>query len=193
METIEQLGSRLHFYRKQKGMTLAFLGQKAGVSAPFLSQVERGEKVPSLSVLIKITGALGIKISHLILDQQFSESIMVTRSSERQPLSRDLKQAGHNYFTFAQKSTSSGPEFFIIKPAFDIPEGLYHDHPNEEFVFVLQGPIELKTKIANYILYTGDAAYINSSIPHIHRSVAPHQGEALITIIHTRDESKTNE
>lgn len=193
MDKLKELGARLHFYRKKLNVTLKDLGQKAGVSAAFLSQVEKKGKVPSLDTLLRITGALGIKISHLFIDQKSPEGIMVTRSTERQEFLRHGQDDGHSYFVFAQKWTQSGTEFFIMSPACDVPDGTYREHPDEEFVFVLHGPIELRTVSDNYVLNTGDAVYINASVPHIHRSIGPHQGQALIAIIHAGERFKADD
>lgn len=63
----EKLGERLRHLRKQKGLTLNELSELAGVSQPFLSGLENGDKQPRLQTLEGIAIALDAPI-HLLLD-----------------------------------------------------------------------------------------------------------------------------
>lgn len=63
------LGERLRQLRKDKGMTLQQLAAEAGVSQPFLSGLENGDKQPRLQTLESISIALDAPI-HLLLDPE---------------------------------------------------------------------------------------------------------------------------
>ena len=52
--------------REHQGITLRELSQRAGTSASYLSEIERGHKTGSASALSRIAGALGTTIDLLI-------------------------------------------------------------------------------------------------------------------------------
>lgn len=61
----KQLGRRIYLFRKQNGLTQAALAEKARISNEFMSGIERGAKLPSLSTLEKIGGALRVNLKDL--------------------------------------------------------------------------------------------------------------------------------
>ena len=66
--------TRVGVLRRERGLTQKELGRKSGLSRSFLSQVENGSRVPSLSSLTRISAALGvIPIDVLVDEQEISE------------------------------------------------------------------------------------------------------------------------
>lgn len=62
----ELFGRRLRELRQKRGMTQEALAQAAGTAAPYVSDMERGLKVPSLTTILRIALALDCKASALI-------------------------------------------------------------------------------------------------------------------------------
>src|ERR1700757_3330951 len=60
------IASAVRARRRRLGLTLQELADKSGLSAPFLSQVERGQTTPSITSLIAIAQALGVDIHYFI-------------------------------------------------------------------------------------------------------------------------------
>jgi transcriptional regulator with XRE-family HTH domain len=58
----ENLGRRLRQLRQDRDLKLLVLAKRSGVSVPYLSDIERGAKLPSLDVLARIAKALDIKV-----------------------------------------------------------------------------------------------------------------------------------
>jgi DNA-binding XRE family transcriptional regulator len=56
----------LAFGRKRSGRTQVALAREAGISQPFLAELESGAKSPSLDVLVKLARALGVRIDDLV-------------------------------------------------------------------------------------------------------------------------------
>jgi transcriptional regulator with XRE-family HTH domain len=61
----KQLGRRIHLFRRQNGLTQAALAEKVKISNEFMSGIERGARLPSLSTLEKLAGALRINLKDL--------------------------------------------------------------------------------------------------------------------------------
>ena len=60
------VGLRIRALREAMGLSLRDLAQRSGVSAPMLSQVERGETSPTLQVAARIAGGLELRLSQLL-------------------------------------------------------------------------------------------------------------------------------
>ncbi|MBB1025621.1 helix-turn-helix transcriptional regulator, partial [Dietzia sp. DQ12-76] len=63
---LTRLGSRIRHHRQQLGLTLVEVAGHAGISQPFLSQIERGKAAPSMSTLEGLAHALGTTQAHLL-------------------------------------------------------------------------------------------------------------------------------
>ena len=63
------LGQRIRESRIEKGYTQQALANKAGIGLMYLGEIERGIKMPSLSVFIKIVDALDISADYVLRDE----------------------------------------------------------------------------------------------------------------------------
>src|SRR5881398_3453778 len=90
---IPPVGRRVHALRAAEGLSLRDLADRSGVSAPMLSQVERGETSPTLAVASRIAYGLELRLSQLLrLDEE--GSVIVVRRAERR---RGGGAAGHEF------------------------------------------------------------------------------------------------
>src|SRR5947209_2216929 len=91
---VDVLGPRIRALRDGLGLSLRELAQRSGVSAPMLSQVERGETSPTLQVANRIAEGLELRLSQLLrLDE--AGAVSVVRRSERRKGPSDAH--GHSY------------------------------------------------------------------------------------------------
>src|SRR4051794_41540250 len=97
MTTLEQpppIGPRIRALRDAMGLSLRDLADRCGVSAPMLSQVERGETSPTLAVASRIAAGLELSLSQLLrLDE--AEGVTVVRRDQRRP--GGAPSRGHSY------------------------------------------------------------------------------------------------
>src|SRR5438105_7852210 len=90
----ESLGARVHALREAMDLSLRDVAERSGVSAPMLSQVERGETSPTLQVASRIAGGLELRLSQLLrLDED--GAVTVVRRAERRKGPGRVK--GHSY------------------------------------------------------------------------------------------------
>src|SRR6195952_2762758 len=91
--TIAAVGPRVKALREAMDLSLRDLAERSGVSAPMLSQVERGETSPTLAVAGRIAAGLDLRLSQLLrLDEESSVSIV--RRGERR---RGSGATGHDF------------------------------------------------------------------------------------------------
>src|ERR671932_2168189 len=89
---VAAVGPRVRALREAMDLSLRDLAERSGVSAPMLSQVERGETSPTLAVAERIADGLELRLSQLLrLDEQ--GAVSVVRTAER----RRGGSRGHRY------------------------------------------------------------------------------------------------
>ena len=82
METQIHIGPRVRALREAMDLSLRDLAERSGVSAPMLSQVERGETSPTLQIASRIAAGLELRLSQLLrLDE--SGTVTIVRRGER--------------------------------------------------------------------------------------------------------------
>src|SRR5438034_11226077 len=80
--TVAAVGPRVKALREAMDLSLRDLAERSGVSAPMLSQVERGETSPTLQVASRIAAGLELRLSQLLrLDE--SGTVTIVRAGER--------------------------------------------------------------------------------------------------------------
>lgn len=152
--------------RKELGFSLRDLASRSGLSASFLSQLERGVVEPSLSSLKRIAKALRMSVSDLIGEGSRPDRAVdvVVRHDSRRRI--DLPDTPATY-----ELVSSGEKRMLevsivsVEPV-DTASIVPRTHPGEEFVFVLDGRLRLVYGGEEIELSPGDAASIEGWTPH---------------------------
>ncbi|HWM64849.1 MAG TPA: XRE family transcriptional regulator [Solirubrobacterales bacterium] len=159
-------GPRVRALRDAMGLSLRDLAERSGVSAPMLSQVERGETSPTLAVAAKIAAGLDLTLSQLLrLDE--GEHVVVSRVGERRRSSRGGHQfeeltpplpgqrADVSLHTLKAGATTGGPG--------DPP---MHEPGSRETAVVLTGALALIVDGTRHELHAGDSVTFDADLPH---------------------------
>ena len=160
------IGERIRTLRESLDLSLRDLAERSGVSAPMLSQVERGETSPTLAVAEKIAGGLELSLSQLLrLDED--RHVVVVRGGDR----RRRKRRGHaveeltpplpgqradvSEHTLAPGAATGGSD--------DPP---MHEPGSRETAVVLSGEVDLFIDGARHQLREGDSVTFDADLPH---------------------------
>ena len=87
-------GAKFKKFRKEKGMSIAMLAEKAGVSPGMISQIERNTTVPSIYVFWKLCNALGEKVSVFFEEEEERDKVTLVRAGEH----RMVSGSGNQYY-----------------------------------------------------------------------------------------------
>lgn len=156
--------------RQEKQMTLQQVAEKTGFSAALISQIENHLISPPLGTLSRIARALDVEMGYFFGAAGEAEFTIV-RSSERRPVSRVASKQGVKYgysyesLAFEQKNRHMEPFLVTLEPATTRDRNAY-SHEGEEFIFVLDGKMEVELGEHCDVLEPGDSIYFNSRIPH---------------------------
>lgn len=171
------LGNKIRNLRKVRALTLKEVSSLTGLSKPLLSQIENNIAAPPIATLIKISTALGVKISHFFQDPDLNDRIVVVKKEDRYSVKKlfhhkDESKVGYRWEALAYPMVGKQMEPFIveIEPRSE-SELLYNDHTGEEFHFVMEGRVEFRTADQTHVLEEGDSLYFDSSIPHALRGI----------------------
>ena len=74
-------GERIRMYRERLDMSIYDLSQKSGISEDVINSIEKGEVLPALGVLTKLSRALGQRLG-TFMDDQFKPDPIITRAGE---------------------------------------------------------------------------------------------------------------
>lgn len=167
-----RIGEKIRGQRQQRRLTLQELSELTGLSKPLLSQIENEQVVPPLATLLKIARGLKVDIHFFFEDEGNRQKLVLTRGEELRPdLQRQATNAEsrpYTYHSLAQGMRQKHMEPFLVEvenTCWDDKLFFRHDG-EEEFLYVLEGEIDLHYGSDVYRLQQGDSVYYDSSQPH---------------------------
>jgi transcriptional regulator with XRE-family HTH domain len=161
----EQIGARLHELRRQRQLTLQMLAERSGVSRAMLSKIERGEKMPTVVLALRIAQALGLTMSQLL---GVVEQRAVVLLPKRQQLIYRDPESGVERQLLSPPFEGQHLEFlrYILPQGAVIGEVPAHPRGVEKYVLVEQGQLCVSVAGQEYQLDAGDMLYFEADIPH---------------------------
>jgi XRE family transcriptional regulator, regulator of sulfur utilization len=160
------VGARVRALRDSMGLSLRDLAERSGVSAPMLSQVERGETSPTLAIAGRIATGLDLTLSQLLrLDE--GEHVRVVRTGE----GRARERGGHRVeeLTPPLPGQRADVSRHVLAPgaatggAGDPP---IHEAGARETALALAGSLTLLIDGDEHELGAGDAVTFDADLPH---------------------------
>jgi XRE family transcriptional regulator, regulator of sulfur utilization len=165
---IPSLGARVRALREAEGLSLRDLAERSGVSAPMLSQVERGETSPTVAVAERIASGLELRLSQLLrLDE--GGSVAIVRSGERRK--GPASGRGHRYELLTPPLPGLRAEVSRHEIAAGARTGGAGDPPmhepgSRETAVVERGQVVLVCDGERHELAEGDCVTFDADLPH---------------------------
>ena len=160
------VGRRIRALREAMGYSLRDLAERSGVSAPMLSQVERGETSPTLALAAKIAAGLELTLSQLLrLDE--GQHVAVSRASGR----RRNERGGHliEELTPPMPGQRADVSLHVLEPGAGTggrTDPPMHEPGSRETAVVLAGTLALVVDGTRYELREGDSVTFDADLPH---------------------------
>jgi DNA-binding transcriptional MerR regulator len=153
------IGMHLRQMRLRRGLALAHVAKRVGISVGFLSALERSNMSASVSTLRKL--ARFYKTNILDFFDAAESNTRLVPSDKRKVLEAG---PGVRMELLAWGNTVMEPHLFRISPRAGSGESYTHD--GEEFLYVLQGKLHISVAEMEYRLKPGDSFYFESATPH---------------------------
>jgi transcriptional regulator with XRE-family HTH domain len=167
------VGFKIKGMRESKNLTLEEISERSGLSVDQINSIENDEFLPSLGPLIKIARALGVRLG-TFLDDNDELGPVVCRAEERErdktlSFSNGTADARKNmvYHSLARQKAGRSMEPFIIdiQPSGEMNYKL-SAHEGEEFIYVMEGEVEVAYGRDKYVLHQGDSIFYDSIVEH---------------------------
>ena len=183
VESLPAIGPRVKALREAMDLSLRDLAVRSGVSAPMLSQVERGETSPTLQVAARIAAGLELRLSQLLrLDE--GGSVSVVRAGERRK--GGSARSGHSFEVLTpplpgQRAELSRHVLTAGAQTGGPGDAPMHEAGSREVALVESGDVVLDIDGERHELSAGDTVTFDADLPHHFENPGP--GEATILAV----------
>ena len=190
MDNTQIVGEKIKSIRETKQISVSELAERTGLAEEQINRIENNVDIPSLAPLIKIARALGVRLG-TFLDDQDEVGAVVCRKEELNNSTISFSNNAMNarthmqYHSLSNSKADRHMEQFII----DIQtteETNYElsSHEGEEFIFVMEGAVEISYGKKTHVIEAGDSIYYDSIVPH---HVHGYQGQAakILAVVYT--------
>ena len=185
-----KLGNKITTLRTAQHLSSQDLADRCGCDVSVIEELEAGELPPSLAPLIKITRALGVRLGTLMdddenlgpayIDREQMEEVAKVKTLETASDAGDL-----SYFSLAAGRPSRHMDPFVITvdPSGETDHELV-GHEGEEWLFGMEGSIEIEYGKDVYVLHPGESIYYDCIVPH---QVRAHDGQKakFLAVVYT--------
>jgi quercetin dioxygenase-like cupin family protein len=176
---IEQtLGNSLRYLRKQNGISLRGLAERAHFSASFLSQIENGQCSPSISSMEKIANALGATLGQFFLSAN-QQAVSIVRASDRARVALDCSRAEIASPASLSDTSPFRASLIEIKPGGQTGKEATPSI-SDEFAIMFAGKAILKLKESEQTLECGDSVTVVAGTDRQWRNESDTLAEILV-------------
>ncbi|MEE1275099.1 MAG: cupin domain-containing protein [Olegusella sp.] len=189
-EQDNRLGKKLVTLREAHHLTQQQLAERAGADVEIIKGLEEGNLPSSLAPLIQITRALGVRLGTLMDDDEATGPFYIEKGQmEEVTRLKSLETASDagdlSYFSLAagRPSRHMDPFIITITPSGETDHKLV-GHEGEEFLYGMEGEVEIAYGDELYILHPGESIYYDSIVPH---QVRAHEGQSakFLAVVYT--------
>ena len=182
----KRIGERIKRLRLKRSMGLVELGRHTGLSASFLSQLETGRVVPTLRNLARIAMVFHKDLS-FFFESEPASLFRVHRKQDRVRMPQTGVEDPTYFFEsigYMVPDRQLDPYYAEFLPVRKTQEVRPHVHPGFEFLYVLEGELEVQHGDCVQVLTGGDGVYFDASMAHSYRCMGTTPASAIIVTMH---------
>jgi quercetin dioxygenase-like cupin family protein len=178
-----EIGRRIKRTRHERNLTLKMVEGGSRVSATHISEIERGETIPTIGALERIARALGKSVAYFLEESELGELSLVTPESRV----RETVAGGAATVERLTASIAGGrlQASRVVLAAGRSHRSERHRHDGAEAILVLRGSLLLEVGEQRVELAEGDAAHYDAGEPHAYAN-ASRTGEAVLIWVASR-------
>ena len=190
MDNTKIIGEKIRALRESRQISVEDLMERTGLAQEQIERIESNVDIPSLAPLIKIARALGVRLGTFLDDQDGSGAVVCRKEDHTDnsiSFSNNAVSARTHmqYHSLSASKADRHMEPFII----DInqtDENAYElsSHEGEEFIYVMEGVLEVAYGKKHHVIEAGDSIYYDSIVPH---HVHGYNGQAakILAVVYT--------
>ena len=190
MDQTKIVGEKIKSLRETKEISIAELAERTGLAEEQINRIENNVDIPSLAPLIKIARALGVRLGTFRDDQDEMGAVVYHKDEETKETisfsNNAMDTRTHmRYLSLAKSKSDRHMEPFIVDiEATNDTEYSLSSHEGEEFIYVMEGVVEVSHGKKIHVIKAGDSIYYDSIVPH---HVHGHEGQAakILAVVYT--------
>ena len=190
MDNTKIVGEKIKSLRDTKQISITELAERTGLAEEQIERIENNVDIPSLAPLIKIARALGVRLG-TFLDDQDELGAVISRKQDNTQNTISFSNNAMNarthmrYRSLSKSKADRNMEPFIIDiEATDETCYEVSSHEGEEFIYVMEGAVEIAYGKINHIIEAGDSIYYDSIVPH-HVHGFKGQAAKILAVVYT--------
>jgi len=188
MSEKNKIGAKVKLVRENRKLSIEDVSERTNLPAAQIQSIEDGSLVPNLTPLIKIARVLGVRLG-TFMDDDENLGPVVTKAQDKKEVTRfsdrgNAVNSDLDFYTLAQNKAGRHMDPFII----DIFPGSEEEvklstHEGEEFIYVMQGELEIVYGKETYTLKEGDSIFYDSIVKH-HVHGAPGKSAKILAVVY---------
>jgi transcriptional regulator with XRE-family HTH domain len=167
------IGDRIRAMRNQSKFDLNQLAERTGLAVEYLQEIEDGKAAPSVSSLIQISRALSVDTGTLLAEEKKQE--------RRQSHLKRTKAYAYKSLTPDAEDKHLWAYLVTLDPKKE-HEMVAYKHEGEEFVFVLEGRVEIRVADEVHEVKKGASLHFNSGTQHNLRNLSTKHSKLLVVV-----------
>ncbi len=184
----EQLGSKIKQLREAANLSLEQLGEQTHIDSKQLGLIERASLTPPMSTIVALARALNVRPGTLLDGEE--PSGLEVHSPEFHPAVAGLSRHGEGardhirISSLAPRKVDRNMDPMMLRVGYVAPDTqVMSSHEGEEFIYVLEGQMELRYGSEIYELRAGESLYYDSLVPHCLSAPTPDAPMAKVLIV----------
>ncbi|WCN36176.1 helix-turn-helix transcriptional regulator [Aneurinibacillus uraniidurans] len=161
-----RLGQTVLHYRKKNGMTIREFADYAGISTSLISQIERGQANPSLSVLELIAKALNVPLFTLFINEINTDSLISRKHDRKKVYREDRHHVVYDVLTPDFMKAHIKLLLMDLHANASTTESYYSHDDQEEIAVIMKGQAYVELEGTEYCLDEGDVVRIPPNVRH---------------------------
>jgi transcriptional regulator with XRE-family HTH domain len=188
MGTVRNVGKKIEAIRNQKNIAIEELAERCGFSTDMMMIIEQDKSIPSLGHLIRVARVLGVRLGTFLDDMDNLGPVVTRNSTLKQGKSFSNKNSSTSahldFYPMAEDKSGRHMEPFIVEINPSAPTDFSQSsHEGEEFIFVLNGNVEISYGKNTYLLSEGDSIYYDSLVNH-HVHTADQSPAKILAVVY---------
>jgi len=187
------LGSLLRGLRLRNNWTLKEMSERTGIPLSTIAKVEHDRLTLTYDKLLQLSQRLNIRMSDLFSEADATPEAPITarRSIGRLGDAIRVNTPNYEYFYMCPELRRKRmvPTVTRVRARSIEEFGELVHHTGEEYIYVLQGPVEIHTEFYEpVVLETGESIYIDSTMGHAYVAPKGHDEALLLGICSSADD-----
>jgi transcriptional regulator with XRE-family HTH domain len=164
------VGEKIKYLRESKSITREVLSERSGLNIDQIVAIEENANLPSLAPLIKVARVLGIRLGTFLDDHDELGPVVSRKADKGESIGFSNNSTGTrkhmDYYSLSKAKSGRHMEPFLIDIIASETAFTLSSHEGEEFIFVLEGTVEINYGKDIYLLEQGDSIYYDSIVAH---------------------------